>query len=34
VVMGIAFGYPDLEHPANNFRTNRVGIDEVSTRLR
>jgi len=29
VVVGISFGYPDLEHPANNFRTERAALEEI-----
>jgi nitroreductase len=29
VVVGIAFGYPDLEHPANSFRTARADLPDV-----
>jgi nitroreductase len=31
VLLGISFGYPDLEHPANSYRTNRADIDDVVT---
>jgi nitroreductase len=31
IVCGISFGYPDLEHPANQFRTTRAPIDDVVT---
>jgi nitroreductase len=27
VVCGISFGYADMEHPANGFRTDRAGLD-------
>lgn len=30
VLAGISFGYPDLEHPANSYRTARAGLDEVA----
>jgi nitroreductase len=29
VVCGISFGFADESHPANAFRTNRAGLDEV-----
>jgi nitroreductase len=29
VVCGISFGYPDREHKANSYRTNRASIDEA-----
>ncbi|MER9363221.1 nitroreductase [Mesorhizobium sp. M0500] len=29
LVCGIAFGYADLDHPANGFRTSRAGLDEA-----
>lgn len=28
-ICGIAFGYPDRDHPVNNYRTTRIGVDEV-----
>lgn len=31
VIAGISFGYPDLAHPVNNFRTTRAPLDEVVT---
>jgi nitroreductase len=31
VVCGISFGYADLSHPANGFRTNRAALDDVIT---
>lgn len=31
VVCGISFGYPDPEHPANSFRTDRADLAEVVT---
>jgi len=31
VVVGVSFGYPDLDHPVNNFRTSRADLDEVVT---
>ena len=31
VVVAVSFGYPDLEHPSNAFRTARAGIDEAVT---
>lgn len=33
IVMGIAYGYPDLAHPANGFRTSRAQIVDVVTRV-
>lgn len=30
VLVGISFGYPDLDHPANSYRTARAGLDEVA----
>ncbi|MCV7356508.1 nitroreductase [Mycolicibacterium fluoranthenivorans] len=29
VVCGISFGYPDLDHPSNSYRTTRAPLDEV-----
>lgn len=29
LLCGISFGYADMSHPANNFRTTRAGLDEV-----
>ena len=29
VLLGISFGYPDHEHPANGFRTRRADLSEV-----
>lgn len=29
IVCGISFGYADTDHPANRFRTERAGLDEV-----
>ncbi len=29
LVCGISFGYPDLDHPANSFRTSRAPLSEV-----
>jgi nitroreductase len=29
MVCGIAFGYADVEHPVNSFRTSRVALNEV-----
>ncbi|MBR0898902.1 nitroreductase [Bradyrhizobium tropiciagri] len=29
VVCGISFGYPDLEHPANSYRTSRANVGDV-----
>lgn len=31
VVFGISFGFPDLDHPANGFRTPRASLDETVT---
>lgn len=31
VLAGISFGYPNLDHPANSFRTARASLDEVAT---
>ena len=31
VLAGISFGYPDLDHPANNYRTARASLAEVVT---
>ncbi|GAB3168336.1 MULTISPECIES: nitroreductase [Streptomyces] len=31
VVCGISFGYPDRDHPANSFRTDRADLSEVVT---
>ena len=31
VVCGISFGYADVGHPGNSFRTSRVGLEEVIT---
>lgn len=31
VVVGISFGYPDLDHPSNSFRTGRQDFDDVVT---
>lgn len=31
VVCGISFGYADMEHPANSFRTERAALGEVVT---
>lgn len=31
VVCGIAFGYPDPEHPTNSYRTSRASLDEAAT---
>ena len=31
VVCGISFGYPDLMHPANGFRTERAKLEDVVT---
>ena len=33
VVCGISFGYEDVTHPANAFRTSRAGLDEAVTFL-
>lgn len=32
LIMGIAFGYEDPDHPANAARTDRAGLDDVVTR--
>ncbi|MCW2787559.1 MAG: nitroreductase [Marmoricola sp.] len=32
VVVGISFGYADLAHPVNGFRTSRANLDEVVSR--
>jgi nitroreductase len=29
VICGISFGYPDLEHKANSYRTGRAGIEDT-----
>jgi nitroreductase len=29
ILVGISFGYADLDHPANSYRTARAGLDEV-----
>ncbi len=31
ILCAISFGYPDTQHPANTFRTDRAGLDEVVT---
>jgi nitroreductase len=31
VVVGVSFGYPDTEHPANGFRTTRANADAAVT---
>lgn len=31
VVLGISFGYADLEHPINSFRTERADVTNVAT---
>lgn len=31
VLLGISFGYPDLEHPVNAYRTERQSLSEVAT---
>jgi len=31
IVCGISFGSPDLQHPANGFRTSRAAVDETVT---
>lgn len=33
IVLGISFGYPDHDHPANGFRTRRADPDSVVTLL-
>lgn len=30
IVCGISFGFPDLSHPSNSYRTTRAGVDEVT----
>jgi nitroreductase len=30
LVLGISIGFPDLSSPVNQFRTDRVGIDEIA----
>jgi hypothetical protein len=30
LVCGISFGYADAEHPVNNYRTTRVGIEATA----
>jgi nitroreductase len=29
IVLGCSFGYPDLNHPANNFRSRRAELDQI-----
>jgi nitroreductase len=29
IVCGISFGYPDLDHPTNSYRTTRAPLDQV-----
>ncbi|MEM6886880.1 MAG: nitroreductase [Pseudomonadota bacterium] len=31
VLCGISFGYPDADHPANGFRTERAAVDDIMT---
>ena len=31
LVLGFSIGYPDMESPANAYRTDRVGSDQVIT---
>ncbi|MFT4082217.1 MAG: nitroreductase [Nocardioides sp.] len=31
VLLGISFGRPDPDHPANGFRTRRAGVEEIVT---
>jgi nitroreductase len=31
IVVGVSFGYPDLDHPANAYRTARAPLNEVVT---
>lgn len=31
VVCGLSFGYPDPDHPANGFRTDRAAVDDAVT---
>jgi nitroreductase len=33
VLVGISFGYPDLRHPVNGYRTSRQSVDEVASFL-
>lgn len=33
VMLGISFGYPDLDHPVNQYRTARADIDEAYLRI-
>jgi nitroreductase len=30
ILCGVAFGYADTDHPANSFRTDRAGLDEIA----
>ena len=32
ILLGIAIGYPDWEHPINQFRTEREPLDSIATR--
>jgi nitroreductase len=34
IVCGISFGFADLDHPANGFRTSRAPLGEVATLIR
>lgn len=31
VLLGISFGYPDVTHPVNGYRTDRQSVDELAT---
>jgi nitroreductase len=31
ILLGIAIGYPDLDHPINQFRTERESLDSIAT---
>ncbi|MDV7351947.1 nitroreductase [Rhodococcus oxybenzonivorans] len=31
ILLGISFGFADLDHPANSYRTERASLDEVAT---
>ena len=30
MICGISFGYPEVEHPVNRFRTTRAGVDDLA----
>lgn len=34
IVCGASFGWPDMDHPANNFRSRRAAIDDVVSWMR